>query len=305
MTPQKTMTGRAWFEMTLLALIWGGSFLAAAVALREVGVFTIVAHRVFWAMLILWFVVWLRGYALPRDIATWRAFLVMGILNNVLPFSLFVWGQQYIESGLVSILNAATAIFGVLVAAMVFADERLTTRKLAGVLIGFFGVVSTIGVTNLVSFDIKSTAQLAAVLATVCYAFASAWARRTMVGLPPEMSAAGMLTSSSLIMVPLAFILEGVPSVHLMPSTLAALAFFTVIATAFAYLLYYSVLRRAGSGNLTLVTLMIPPMAILLGAVFLHERLEPREFLGFGLVALGLIVIDGRLLRLIRRGKLG
>jgi len=305
MTPQKTMTGRAWFEMTLLALIWGGSFLAAAVALREVGVFTVVAHRVFWAMLILWFVVWLRGYALPRDIATWRAFLVMGILNNVLPFSLFVWGQQYIESGLVSILNAATAIFGVLVAAMVFADERLTTRKLAGVLIGFCGVVSTIGVTNLVSFDIKSTAQLAAVLATVCYAFASAWARRTMVGLPPEMSAAGMLTSSSLIMVPLALILEGVPSVHLMPSTLAALAFFTVIATAFAYLLYYSVLRRAGSGNLTLVTLMIPPMAILLGAVFLHERLEPREFLGFRLVALGLIVIDGRLLRLIRRGKLG
>jgi len=305
MTPQKAMTGSAWVEMFLLALIWGGSFMAAAVALREVGVFTIVAHRVFWAMLILWAVVWLRGYRLPRDPGMWGAFLVMGILNNALPFSLFVWGQKFIESGLVSILNASTAIFGVLVAAIVFADERLTSRKAIGVTIGFAGVVSTIGVGNLLSFDVKSTAQLAVVLATICYACASAWARRTMGGLPPELSAAGMLTGSSLIMVPVALVVEGAPSVHLLPSTLAALGFFTVVATAVAYLLYYSVLKRAGSGNLTLVTLIIPPVAILLGAVFLHERLDLREFAGFGLVALGLIVIDGRLLGLIRRGKLG
>jgi len=297
MQSQKSMSSRAWVELCLLAIIWSGSFLVVAFALREVGVVTIVAHRVFWAALILWVYVLVRGYAVPRTLGVWGAFLVMGLLNNVIPFSLMVWGQKFIESGLVSILNSATAIFGVIIAAIVFADERLSPRKILGVLIGFIGVASTIGLENLLSFDPRSTAQLAVVLGTVFYALASSWARKTMDQLPSEVSAAGMLTGSSLVMVPAAFVFDGVPSFNLSATTYAALGFYTVFATALAYLLYYRVIKMAGSGNLTLVTLVIPPMAIVLGALLLGERLGPNAFFGFSLVALGLIVLDGRLPR--------
>ena len=306
MNSQKSMSTRAWVELFLLAIIWSGSFLAAAFVLREVGVVTVVAHRVFWAALILWIFVLARGYTVPRGLGIWGAFFVMGLLNNVIPFSLMVWGQKFIESGLVSILNSATAIFGVLVAAIVFADERLTLRKILGVFIGFVGVASTIGLENLLSFDPRSMAQLAVVLGTVFYALGSSWARKTMSHLPSEVAAAGMLTGSSLVMVPAAFAFDGIPSVNLSLTTFAALGFYAVFATALAYLLYYRVLKMAGSGNLTLVTLVIPPIAILLGAVLLGERLGPNAFFGFSLVALGLIVLDGRLFRilldLIRRG---
>ena len=294
MTPQKSISGRAWVEMVLLALIWGGTFMSAALALREMPVITIVAHRVFWAMIILWIYVFWRRIPLPRSPATWGAFLVMGLLNNAIPFLLFVWSQQFITTGLVSILNSATAISGVVVAAIVFRDESLSPRKIIGVLIGFVGVSSTIGIEHLLAFDPHSTAQLAILLAAMCYALASAWARKTLSHLPSEVAAAGMLTGSSLIMVPAALLIDGVPSTGLSLQTILALAFYSVIATAFAYLLFYRILKMAGSGNLMLVTLLIPPFAILLGAIVLHETLRQQDFIGFGLIALGLIVLDGR-----------
>ena len=299
MTEQKTISGRAWAEMILLALIWGGSFLAVSFALREVGFLTIVAHRVFWAMPMLWAIVWLRGYARPRGWRIWGAFLVMGILNNVLPFSLLVWAQTFVEGGLVSILNAATAVFGVVIAALVFADERLTRRKITGVLIGFAGVVFTIGIGNLLRFDPRSTAQLAVVLAALCYALASSWARKTMGHLPTELAAAGMLTGASVVIVPAALWIEGLPTFNLQPATFAALGFYSFVATGLAFLLYYRVMKMAGSGNLMLVTLMVPPTAIMMGALVLGEHLAAREFIGFGLVAIGLMVIDGRLPKLL------
>ena len=104
-----TMSGRAWFELALLSLLWGGTFFSIAIALREIGPFTAVLHRVGWATLLLWGIVWFQGCAVPRDWRIWGAFLVMGCLNNVIPFSLMTWGQTHVESGLVSIFNAMTA----------------------------------------------------------------------------------------------------------------------------------------------------------------------------------------------------
>lgn len=123
MNAQKSLSPRAWGELSLLALIWGGAFMTTRVALDEVPVVTLVLHRTFWAALVLWAFVLMRGLPLPRDGRIWGAFLVMGLLNNVIPFGLMAWGQLTIESGLTSILNATTAIFGVLVAALFFADE--------------------------------------------------------------------------------------------------------------------------------------------------------------------------------------
>lgn len=294
------MSGAAWGQLILLSLIWGASFLSIRIALDEVPFVTTVAHRVFWAMLVLWAVIIWRGLAVPRSARVWGAFLVMGCLNNVIPFSLMAWGQLHIESGLTSILNAATAISGVLVAALVFADERLTAKKTIGVLFGFFGVAIAIGLENLTRLDLRSLAQLAVIAGTLSYAFAGAWARKTLSALPPQVAAAGMLTGSSLVMVPAAFAIDGPPSFALSPSAYGAIFYFSIIATALAYLLYYRILSLAGSGNLMLCTLLVAPVAIILGAFVLDEALHPRAYLGFAVLALGLIILDGRLAQSLR-----
>lgn len=298
MTHQKSLSSRAWIELFLLAAIWGGIFLASRIALDQVPVFTLVAHRTFWAALMLWGVVFAMRLSRPLGWRIWGAFLVMGLLNNVIPFSLINWAQLHIETGLTSIFNATAAIFGVLVAALLLPDERLSARKSLGVGLGFLGVVTAIGFDNLTSFDPRSLAQIATLTATLSYAFAGVWARKTMSGLPPQVAAAGMLTGSSLIAVPMAWMIDGPitlsQTLAMAPTTMGAIFYCAVIGTAGAYLLYYRVLQMAGSGNLMLVTLLIVPFAIVLGALVLHESLPPRAFAGFALLALGLLVLDGR-----------
>ncbi|SHE71566.1 EamA-like transporter family protein [Litoreibacter ascidiaceicola] len=301
MNAQKTMSGQAWVEMALLAVIWGGSFLSIRLALNEIPVMTAVAHRVFWAMLVLWAYILLRKLPVPRSLRIWAAFLVMGLLNNVIPFVLMAWGQLHIETGLTSILNATTAIFGVVVASVVFADERLTLNRAVGVVLGFFGVATAIGLENLANFDIRSTAQLAVLAGTLSYAFAGAWARRMLSGLRPQVASAGMLTGSALVMVPLAIAVDGTPSFQLSATAWGAIGYYAVIATACAYLLYYRILAMAGSGNLMICTLLVAPVAIILGAVVLGEELAPRAYAGFALLALGLLVLDGRILAFFRK----
>ncbi len=296
MTPQATISARAWVELLLLSLLWGGSFLSISVALREFGVFTVVAIRVLGAAAVLWAYVLIRGLPLPRG-RIWVAFLVMGLLNNVIPFSLIVWGQQNIASGLASIINASTAIFGVLVAAAVFADERLTPRKAIGVSLGFLGVVTAIGLSSLQSLDLRSLSQLAIVGSSISYAFAGAFARSAFKGVAPPVTAAAMTTCSAAFMVPVALTLEGIPSLPQASGTWAALGYLAVMATAAAYLLYYRVLAVAGSGNLMLVTLLVAPVAIALGSIVLGEDLRPQAYAGFALLAVGLVILDGRLLR--------
>ncbi|NND22161.1 MAG: DMT family transporter [Silicimonas sp.] len=280
--------------MALLALIWGGSFLAIRTALDEIPPLTSVAHRVMWAAAALWVVVLIRRVAMPRSARVWGAFLVMGCLNNVIPFGLMAWGQLYIETGLTAILNAATAIWGVLVAAIVFADERLTRRRMAGVSLGFLGVAVAIGLDNFATLDLRSLAQLAVIGGTISYAFAGSWARAQMKGQAAIVSATGMLTCSTVIAVPLATLVEGPISLDLELRTWAAIAYYALIATAGAYLLYYAILARAGAGMLLVVTLMIPPVAILLGAWVRDETLMPSAYLGFALLALGLAILGRR-----------
>jgi drug/metabolite transporter (DMT)-like permease len=294
---QTSLSPRAWAELILLALIWGASFLAIRTALDEIGPLTSVLFRTCIAAAVLWPIVLLRGIRMPRGARIWGALFVMGLFNNAIPFSLMAWGQLHIPTGLTSILNATTAIFGVLVAALVFADEKLTARKGLGVSLGFAGVVTAIGPADLMSLDLTSTAQLAVIAGTLSYACAGAWARVRLTGLVPLSAAAGMLTCSALIMVPLALLTEGQPSFDLHPATWAGILYYALIATALAYLLYYRVLAMAGSGNLLLVTLLIPPVAIVLGTSVRGEDLHPEAYVGLGLLALGLTVLDGRLYR--------
>jgi drug/metabolite transporter (DMT)-like permease len=295
MTSQKTMDARAWSLIVLLAFIWGASFLGYALALRELPVLTVVALRVAIAALVVGLAMALAGRPFPRGLPDWIALAVMGLTNVALPFTLIAFGQTRIESGLASIFNATTALFGVVIAAFFFTDESLTARKIAGVVLGIAGVAVIAGPDALGGFDLRSEGQLAALLASFFYALSGSLARRFLTGLSPEGASFGMLASAAVLLVPLALMIEGRPAATASPATIGAILYLSVIASALAYLVYYRLLARAGAGNLMLVTLILVPVAVLLGAVVLGERLGPNEFAGFAVIALGLVVIDGRL----------
>lgn len=294
----RTMAAREWFSLAALSLLWGGAFFFVGVAVAELPTFTIATMRVGLAALVLLLVVRLSGLALPADPRVWRAFLGMGLLNNAVPFCLIAWGQAHIASGLASILNATTPLFTVVVAHFLTADEKLTLPRLAGVAIGFAGVVLMIGPDALRGFAADLLAQLACLAAALSYAFAGVFGRRfRRMGTAPLQTAAGQLCASTILLMPIALLVDR-PWSLAMPgvATWAAMVGLAVLSTAVAYILYFRILTRAGATNVLLVTFLIPVSAILLGAFILGERLEPRHFIGMGLIGLGLGAIDGRIL---------
>ena len=284
-----------------LAAVWGGSFFFVEVALHEVPPLTITLHRVFWAVPALALIVRWQGLAVPRSIGVWGAYFVMGALNNAIPFSLIIWAQVHIDSGLAAILNATTAVFAAVIAGVLLSDERLSAQKLAGAVLGLAGVAFIMGRSALTGLDPRNLAQLAMLGAAVSYSFASVWGKSVLSGQPPLMNAFGMVTASSFLMIPIAVIFDGAPSFSLSLSVWAALLGIAVLSTALAYMLYFATLVRAGAANLMLVTLLIPPFAIVLGAVFLGEQMRPEAWAGFAIIALGFAVTDGRLFK--RRSK--
>jgi drug/metabolite transporter (DMT)-like permease len=288
-----------WTILIVLALIWGGAFLFIGIAVRHVPPLTYVWLRLTIAAAAMWTFVWLRGERLGLPRRVWGSIFVLALLNNAIPFTLFGWGQTHIASGLASILNATTPIWGVIVAHLCTADEKATPAKAAGVLLGFAGVALMIGPDFLGQIGTGALAQLACLAATLCYALAGVWARRfRTMGVPPVAVATGQLTASALVMLPLVLLFEP-PWQTAAPSPLAWLALvgLALFCTSLAYILYFRLIASAGATNGLLVTFLIPITAILLGALILHERLEPRHFAGMALIAAGLVAIDGRLIR--------
>ena len=282
-----------------LALVWSGSFFFAEIALKELGPLTIVLHRVFWAVPVLFIVVKLKGLEIPRSSRAWFGYFGMGVLNNALPFSLIFWGQTTIGSGLASILNGTTAVLGAVVAGLLLVDEPLTARKIIGALFGLLGVAVIMGLDALTNFDPRNLGQLAVLGAALSYSFAGVWGRKFLSAYPPIMNAFGMLLCSTLIMIPIVIYIEGVPSLTLSIEVWSSLLAVAVLSTALAYLLYFEILKRAGSANLMLVTVLIPPIAVWLSYTFLGERLGDEAWIGFVLIGIGLAITDGRLFALI------
>ncbi|APX90875.1 EamA family transporter [Brevirhabdus pacifica] len=299
------MSGGDWAVLLFLSLIWGGSFFFVAVAVQELPTLTIVLFRVTVAALVLWTVVALRGAPLPRDPRVWLTFLLLGLVNNAIPFGLIVWGQQVLDSGLASILNATTPLFTVVIAGVFLADERLSLARVLGVLTGFAGVVLMIGFDSLAGLAGHAIAQVAILGAACAYAVSAVLARRFgSLGPDPVVTAAGQVTGAALFLAPAAAVIDrpwqlAVPSAPVWASLLAL----AVVSTALAYTLYFRLLRRAGATNLVLVTFLVPVTAILMGVLFLDERLAWVHGLGLALIAAGLVAIDGRLLR--RGGRQG
>jgi drug/metabolite transporter (DMT)-like permease len=303
MKTNRNMSAGDWAVLLFLSVLWGGSFFFIEIALGSVAPLTLVLIRVGLAAAALWAFLLVRGKRLAMPPGAAGAFLLLALLNNVIPFAMFAFAQQAITGGLASILNATTPIWGVLVAHLFTAEEKATPARLAGVLLGFGGVALMIGPGFLGDIGAALLAQLACLIATLCYALAGVYARRFgPMGIPPVAVATGQLTASTFVMLPIVLAFEppwraAAPSVE----ALAALAALALFCTSLAYILYFRLIASAGATNGLLVTFLIPITAILLGALILHERLEPRHFAGMALIGMGLAAIDGRLLRAGRR----
>ncbi|MGR3617817.1 MAG: DMT family transporter [Paracoccaceae bacterium] len=289
------LDGRSTAMLLILAAVWGGAFFFGEIALREVPPMTITLHRVFWAIPFLLAAVLFKKIRFPRSPRIWGAYLLMGALNNAIPFSLIFWGQTQIESGLASILNGTTAMFGAVVAGLLLSDEPLTAKKIIGAVLGISGVAFIMGPKAVTQFDPSNLAQLAILGATLSYAFAGVWGKTKLSGQPPLMNALGMVIASTVLMTPVVVFVDGPPTLALSVDVWAALLGIAVLSTALAYIFYFAILARAGAANLMLVTLLIPPFAIALGVMFLGEELDLEAWIGFAIIALGFAVTDGRL----------
>ena len=295
-----------WAILVTLAVIWGGAFLFIGVAVRHIEPLTYVWARLSIAAIAMWAFLRVRGEPLGLPRSAWGSMLLLALLNNALPFTLFGWGQTHIASGLAAILNATTPIWGLIVARVLTQDERMNPRKLAGVLLGFGGVATMIGPALLTNIGTDGLAQLACITASLSYALAAVWARRfRRMGLSPMSVTTGQLTAGALMMLPFALVIDQPWSQPVPPLTAwGAIVALALLCTAFGYVLYFRLIDRAGATNALLVTLLVPPVAIVLGAMFLGEALAPQDFLGLALIALGLAAIDGRLVSAWRARRL-
>ena len=282
-----------------LSILWGGSFFFIEVLVKHLPPFTIVTARVGLAALALWGVVFALKIPIPKTREHWTALLIVGLINNALPFCLIVWGQTQISSGLASIFNATTPFFTVLVAGALLADERITTPKLIGVLVGFLGTIVLIGPEALQGMTGSMLGQLAVMGAAISYAFAGAFSRRfKRWGLSPLIVATGQVTMATLMLFPLMMIIDKPDFSSGLPlEAIGAILGLAIFSTVIAYILYFRLIASAGATNAALVTFLIPISAILLGVTILGESFTRLQAIGMGLIGLGLLIMDGRLFK--------
>jgi len=297
----KPMGAAAWAMLLGLSVIWGGSFFFIKIALEGMAPFTLVLGRVAVGGLVLHALLRAMGQRMPTSPRLWADFTVMGLLGCLVPFSLISWGETEIASGLAAILNATTPIFAILIAHRYTTDERLTARRLAGVLIGFAGVIVMIGLEALRGLGPHLLAQLAVLAAAASYACAGVYGRR-FHALHPLVPALGQVTTTALLMIPLVLYFDR-PWLRPMPAwrSWGALLALGALSTGLAYVAYFRLLARAGATNLLLVTFLIPATALVLGIGVLGEPIELRQLAGMAIIGSGLAVIDGRPLAALAR----
>jgi len=296
-----TMSNRAWLLLLCLALIWGASFYFIEIGLIYLDPFWLVSLRLTSgaAALFLWLTI--NRVALPRDRRFWGATLIMGCLNNVIPFTLIAFGQQYVTGGLASIINANTAFISIIISGIFIASEPVKRHRVVGVLIGICGVAIAIGGNDPATSAADNaglTGELAIVLATVSYALAAAWGKLKLTRYTPLQGAAGMLLCSAALSLIVSAVVTGPPTLQLGEAPLAGLQLIVglgVLGTAVAYPLYFKILDVAGSSNLMLVTIIVPVFAVLLDAALLGQFVTGTNLLGFAIVTGGLLILDGRL----------
>jgi drug/metabolite transporter (DMT)-like permease len=263
------------------------------IGVQELAPETLVALRLIIASLVLLGVLYARGLRLPGRWRTWVDFLFLGVVGLIFPYLLITWSEQSIPSGMAAILNATTPLFSVLVAYFWTREERLSGLKLLGVALGFAGVVVAVGVEELDLARADTQAQLAVLAAAACYGIAGIYGRRAFRGIPALVPATGQMLMGALLITPYALLVRGVPSPLPSATALSAVLALAVLGTAMAYILLYWLMERIGATRTSMVTYLLPPFALVYGALFLHEQIALNAVLGLGLVIVGILLANG------------
>lgn len=309
---QHSMNLFEWGMLIGLSLLWGGSFFFNGVAVKEIPVLTVVFGRVSIAAMVLFLFLKISKTPFPVSGSVLVAFLFMGFMNNLVPFSLIVAGQTQIGSGLAAVLNATTPLFTAVIAHAYTQDrsERLTPQRLMGVFLGILGVAMMVGpdIGNIGLTGPDVLGQIAILGAALSYGVAVVFGRRfSKMGISPMVTATGQVSGTTVLMLPLVLIWdkpwEFIGSVS--TSAIFSVIGLAVLCTAIAYILYFKLIASAGATNASLVTLLIPLSAILLGVLFLDEILEFSMIVGMTFIGGGLLVIDGRLIKAFKQKQPG
>jgi drug/metabolite transporter (DMT)-like permease len=304
---------RAWIGFWILALIWGSSFLFIRIGVEQLTTFQVVFIRTGIAAVGLNIVAYMRGKHLPTDWKGIRDLLVLGIVNTVFPFALITWGEQSIESGLAAVLQGTAALFTMIVAHFVFVDERITTRKIIGLAVGFLGVIvlasrTTSGEVVKVDPTLHLLGQLAIVAASFCYALGGTYSRKAIQNrLEPIIAAAGAMTVTAIISGILAYaapLLGGpapTPLDTLTPRVLGAIIALGFVNTFIAYIIFYALIPAIGAARTSMVTYVIPAVGVVLGAIFLGEPVDILLVIGAIMIVGSVGIVNLNLSNLFRR----
>lgn len=296
----KEMTMKEWGMLITLSILWGGSFVTAKIAIAQYQPLGLVFWRVFPAAIVLAIYILMTNKEFPKGLKQWKALFGMSLLNNIIPMSLIFLGLAELASNIVAVLNATTPLFTVLVMHFLSEDEKATPLKLIGIIIGFIGVAVLLGITGMIGTPLAIAACLGAALS---YGFSGFWGKRfKTMDIPPASIAFGQLTVSSVILGGISLIF--IPETFTFPQTSAifwSITALTLLGTAAAYILFFSILNSAGATNIMLVTFLIPVSAFVMGWMILNETVTLRHITGVMLIGLGLAVIDGRPIKFLER----
>jgi len=280
--------------LMLLAALWGPSFIFIKVAVEEIPPITLAAGRVALAALLLYLVLRIQGRNLPGFGTVWKHFAIMGFISNALPFVLFSWGEQYIDSAMAAILNGTTPIFTILLAHFFIADDRITPPKMVGVLLGFGGLILLILPSLFDGVEATTWGLLAITVAAVFYAMAIVYSRKNLRGLPPMVAPTAQLTMAAVYLIPLSLLVD-MPQTLPLPGwqAIASLLALAVFGTGIAFVIYYRLLEGSSATYLSMVTYLIPVVGIILGVLVLDEQLSWNAYAGCGLILVGVMAVNG------------
>ena len=286
---------RYWALLLFLGTVWGGSFMFNAILIREIDPLWVSAGRVIIGAAICWIYFFATKRKLPDDPWVYPQLLFLGIINYAIPFALFPYAEQHVPSGIVGVINGLTPMSTVIVSQLWPGGERATFNKVIGVAVGFGGAVLLASPSFAQGGAAEIPALLAALGATFCYAFTLNYARRFR-DIDSASVATLSLSGAAIASTPFALVMVGMPVIT-QAETWGALFGIGTLSTSFSMLLLYWLLPRIGATNVALNTFITPISALLLGYFILSESLEPIHFLGIAVIFLGLILIDGRLLK--------
>ncbi|GAB4445370.1 MAG: DMT family transporter [Anaerolineae bacterium] len=288
------MKPRNFLWLLFLAALWGPSFLFIKVAVAEIPPLTLMLGRVGIAGVFLYLILRAQGRKLLPFGPIWWHLAVVALVQNAIPFVLFGWGEQYIDSGLAAILNGTTPLFTLVLAHLFTTDDRLTPTKGVGTMIGFGGLLVLIGPSLLAGVRATTWGLLAVTLASVCYGVAIIYTRRHVRGLPPLVGPTTQLLLAALFLLPLSLLVEQ-PFTLPMPSwaALGSLIALSVFGTALAFVIYYLLIERVSATYVSMVTYLVPVFGVILGVVVLGETLSWNAYLGCALILLGVMIVNG------------